>query len=159
MTSADLAAFAIRAMMVALFLPFSAWYILADFRGARDHAASLGVGRGVGAVMMLGALAVEVVASLGVLTGVADRLAALTLAAFCLATAILYKRFWAVGDFAFRADSRAAGVFWDFLKNVSLAGGFLVLAFGATAPDIAEGWAAFQADPIGSTMPYGRTVP
>lgn len=154
MTGADLATFGVRFTMIALFLPFSSWYILADFRGARDHAASLGVGRKVGACMMLGALAIEVLASLGVLTGVADRLSALTLAAFCLATAVLYKRFWAIGDFAMRADSRALGTFWDFLKNVALAGGFVVLALGSTSSDIAEGWAAFRADPFSSTIPY-----
>ena len=155
MTAFDLAAFAIRLAMVALFLPFSAWYILADFRGARDHAASLGVGRGIGAAMMIGALAVEILASLALLAGVADRLAALALAAFCVATAVLYKRFWAIGDFAFRSDSRALGTFWDFLKNVALAGGFVALTFGSTGSAIERHWQAFASDPLASTGPYG----
>jgi len=40
-------------------------------------------------------------------TGVGDRMAALVLAAYCAATAVLYKRFWALGDFWAGGDSKA----------------------------------------------------
>ena len=36
---------------------------------------------------------------LGILTGYADRLAALIMAGYCAVTAVLFKRFWEPGDF------------------------------------------------------------
>lgn len=159
MTAADLVVFLTRAALVALFLPFSAWYILADFRGARDHAMTLGIGRMAGAAMMIAALAIEVIASLAILSGLADRLAALVLATFCLTTGLLYKRFWAVGDFAFRSDSRALGTFWDFWKNVALAGGFLVLALGATSQEVERNLRLLLDQPFASTKPYDAKRP
>jgi putative oxidoreductase len=41
-------------------------------------------------------------------------------------------------------------MFWDFLKNFSLAGGFLILAFGGDG----SGRIGLFADPLGSTHPY-----
>lgn len=154
MTFADIIVFGTRAALIALFLPFSVWYILVDFRGARDHAMTAGAGRTVAATMMIAALAIETLASLAILTGIADRLAALVLAGFCLLTAILYKRFWSAGDFAFRRDSRALGVFWDFWKNVALAAGFVVFALGATSQDVERNLRSLVDNPFASTNPY-----
>ena len=43
-------------------------------------------------------------------------------------------------------------MFWDFLKNFAVAGGFLTLAFGANAGRLA----GFLAHPFASTHPYAR---
>jgi putative oxidoreductase len=71
--------------------------------------------------------------SLAILTGIADRLAAFILAGYCVVTAMLWKQFWKAPDFRLKGDSRGREVFWDFLKNLALAGGFLLLAFGTTS--------------------------
>ena len=68
---------------------------------------------------------------LAILTGTADRAAAFILAGYCMVTALLWKQFWTPGDFWRAGDSKARNLFWDFLKNFSLAGGFLVLTIGA----------------------------
>jgi putative oxidoreductase len=36
---------------------------------------------------------------------------------------LLSKQFWKPGDFWSAGNSRARDLFWDFLKNFSLAGG------------------------------------
>ena len=41
-------------------------------------------------------------------------------------------------------------MFWDFLKNLAVAGGFLMLTFGADA----AGVRSFCEDPLGSSHPY-----
>ncbi len=52
-------------------------------------------------------------------------------------------------------DSKARDLFWDFLKNFSLAGGFLLLAFGLHSGDID----AFLAAPLASSHPYAHPAP
>jgi putative oxidoreductase len=88
--------------------------------------------------------------SVGILTGVADRLAALILAGYCAITAFLWKQFWKKPDFKLQGTSFGRDTFWDFLKNLALAGGFLMLAFGATA----GGVDAFFDAPLASSHPY-----
>jgi putative oxidoreductase len=147
-------AFLCRLALVALFLPFSALDKALNFSAAVGQAREIGVGRGVGAVMILTGLFVEVVMSLGVLTGIADRLAAFVLAGYCAATAVLYKRFWATGDFALRGPSKGRELFWDFWKNLAVAGGFLLVTFGTSARSVDD----FLAAPFGSSDPYARTA-
>jgi len=84
------------------------------------------------------------------LTGVADRMAALVLAFYCVVTALLWKQFWKLPDFRLQGASRGRDTFWDFLKNLALAGGFLALAFGANA----TAWQSFLAHPLASSHPY-----
>ena len=91
--------------------------------------------------------------SLGVVTGVADRMAALIMAAYCAATAVLFKRFWAQGDFWARGDSRGRDLFWDFLKNLSLGAGFLLIVIGTNG----SGLQPFLAHPLASSHPYSTT--
>jgi uncharacterized membrane protein YphA (DoxX/SURF4 family) len=87
--------------------------------------------------------------SLG-LTGIADRLAAFILACYCIVTAMLWKQFWRKRDFRWKGKSQGRELFWDFLKNLAIAGGFLLLAFG-TDP---EGVQRFLANPLSSSHPY-----
>ncbi|MRX49934.1 DoxX family membrane protein [Paracoccus sp. S-4012] len=134
-------AFLVRLSLVALFLPFSARDKLRNFGGAVAQARGIGVGVRTGRTLVLAGLFVEVVMSLGVLTGIADRMAALVLALYCVATALLYKRFWLAED---------REVFWEFWKNIAVAGGFLLITFGTGARDVA----AFFEAPFSSTHPY-----
>ncbi len=143
-------AFAVRLLLVALFLPFSALDKVLNFRAAVDQASEAAPGRPAAVAMIMAGLLIEVFMSLGVLTGVADRLAALILAVYCLATAVLWKRFWAQPGFRLRGASPARDLFWDFLKNLAVAGGFLLISVGATARDTGPIWA----HPFASTHPY-----
>jgi putative oxidoreductase len=92
--------------------------------------------------------------SAAILLGVADRAAAVVLAGYCVATAVLWKQFWKTEDFKLRGASRGRDTFWDFLKNLALAGGFLMLAFGADA----RGVQAFLHAPLASSHPYSRVT-
>jgi len=143
---------ATRMLLVALFLPFSAADKIFNFGGARSQA-GLVVPAALTTPLVLAGLFVEVVMSLGVLTGVADRLAAAVLALYCGLTALGWKQFWKPGDFFKPGESVARNLFWDFWKNLALAGGFLLIAFGTGASDVRS----FFDNPLSSTHPYSVT--
>jgi putative oxidoreductase len=145
-----LIAFAVRGFLVALFLPFSALDKVLNFKAAVGQAEQAVASRGLATVLVLGGLTLEVVMSLAILSGIADRFAALVLAGYCLVTALLWKRFWKTADFRLQGPSAGRDVFWDFLKNFALAGGFLLLAFGSDSAGVRR----FIADPWASSHPY-----
>jgi putative oxidoreductase len=89
-------------------------------------------------ILVLGGLGVEILASLGILTGIADRLAAFVLSGYCVLAALLWKRFWTHGDFWSGGHDRE--LFWDFLKNVALGAGILFITFGTGPADVPAFW-------------------
>jgi len=141
---------AVRCLLVALFLPFSALDKLLNFSQAVDQAAAAVPARWGATLLIWIGLGIEVVMSLAILTGVADRLAAFILAGYCLITAVLWKRFWKAPDFRLKGPSGGREIFWDFLKNLALAAGFLLLTFGTDA----AGARRFWSHPLASTHPY-----
>jgi putative oxidoreductase len=147
-------AFVVRLMLVALFMPFSALDKILEFDAAVAQAhesfASIRVSR---AMIVIG-FTVELVMSLAVLTGVVDRLAAFILAGYCVTTALLWKPFWKGDDFWVRGPSRARGLFWDFWKNLAVAGGFLLITFGTGAASVDR----FLEHPFASSEPYAQPV-
>jgi putative oxidoreductase len=147
-------ALAVRVLLVLLFLPFSALDKILNFRGAVGQARQRVPSPGLARALICAGLFVEVVMSAGVLTGIADRAAAFVLAGYCGVTALLWKQFWRPGDFWAGGDSQGRGLFWDFLKNFALAGGFLLITFGTGADTVR----LFLADPLASSQPY-RTAP
>lgn len=150
MSTSAVVALVVRCVLVMLFLPFSALDKIIGFHGAVQQAQQVFRPRALAMAVLTCGLAIEVIMSLGVITGVADRLAALILAAYCAATAILYKRFWQPGDFWMPGDSKARGLFWDFLKNLSLGAGFLLIVVGPNG----SGLRPFLAHPLASSHPY-----
>lgn len=84
-----------------------------------------------------------------VLIGQWDRMAAFILAGCCIVTALLWKQFWKTPDFRLKGESRGREM-WDFMKNFALAGGFLMLTFGATSAGVQQ----FLFHPLSSTHPY-----
>jgi putative oxidoreductase len=145
--------FAVRYGLVVLFFPASALDKLINFHGAVSQASDVFKPRPVAIAMILVGLAIEILMPLGVLTGLSDRLAALVLAGYCVVTAVLFKRFWQPGDFWKRGDSQGRNLFWDFLKNLSLASGFLLITVGVDG----VGLGPFLADPFASTHPYAAS--
>ena len=150
MSLSVLLALALRYVLVVLFFPFSALDKIINFQGAVGQARHLVPRGGLAATMIAAGVFIEIVMPLGILTGVADRLAAFIMAGYCVVTAILFKQFWTPGDFWHTGESKGRNLFWDFLKNFSLAGGFLLITFGIGA---ATAGAFFQA-PLSSTHPY-----
>jgi putative oxidoreductase len=153
MSAAALMTLATRYLLVMLFFPFSALDKIINFRGAVGQARQIAPG-GLAVPLILAGLAVEILMPLAILTGTADRAAGFILAGYCMVTAMLWKRFWKPGDFWRAGDSAARNLFWDFLKNFSLAGGFLLLVVG-----VHGGLHSFFADPLASSHPYTQQVP
>ena len=139
----------VRCLLVVLFLPFSALDKIVNFSGAVKQAGEIAPSAATARALICIGLVVEVVMSLGIITGIADRLAAFVLAGYCGTTALLWKQFWKPGDFFVRGASRARDQFWDFLKNFSLAGGFLLMTFGTGA----EAVKAFLENPTRPRIP------
>ena len=150
MTFATLITVAVRYLLVMLFFPFSALDKILNFKGAVGQAKQLTTSAGLATALIVVGLAVEILMPLGILTGVADRLAAFILAGYCCVTAVLWKQFWTPGDFWHKGESKGRDLFWDFLKNFSLAGGFLLLTFGLTDATAT----GFLAHPFASSHPY-----
>ena len=148
-----IAAAGLRCLLVVLFLPFSAADKILNFSGAVRQASEQAPSVGLARALVVAGLLVEIVMSLGVVTGIADRLAAFILAGYCGTTALLWKQFWRPGDFW--SGGRGRELFWDFLKNYSLAAGFLLVTFGATAGSVE----AFLAHPAASSHPYRVAAP
>ena len=138
-----------RCLLVLLFLPFSALDKVLNFGDAEAQAAIALHNRTLSRLAILSGFCIEVVMSLCVVSGVADRAAALVLATYCAATALLWKQFWKSGDFRLQGPSRGRDTFWDFLKNFALAGGFLSLFAGHNL-----GVADFLHHPFESSHPY-----
>ena len=150
MSGAAIVALLVRCGMVLLFLPFSALDKVLGFGGAVKQAEEVFRPRALATTVLLIGLAIEVVCTLGVVTGVADRLCAFIIAGYCAATAVLFKRFWAAGDFWSDPNGKGRSLFWDFLKNLSLGAGFLLLVVGADG----LGLETFLHHPFASTQPY-----
>jgi putative oxidoreductase len=141
---------AIRAGMVLLFLPFSALDKILNFRGAVAQAREAIPNTRIAVGLIVAGLFVEVFMSLGVLTGVADRACAFVLAGYCGMTALLWKQFWKPGDFWISNSGQGRTLFWDFLKNLAIGAGFLLITFGTNAASIDD----FLAHPLWSSHPY-----
>ena len=152
MSTAALATLAVRYLLVMLFFPFSLLDKIVNFRGAVGQAKQIAPG-GLAVPLILAGIAVELLMPLAILTGTGDRAAGLVMAGYCMITAILWKQFWKPGDFWKAGDSRARDLFWDFLKNFSLAGGFLLLVVGAHGT-----FGSFLAHPFASSHPYSEAV-
>ena len=151
MTIAAIVAVVVRYGLVMLFLPFSALDKTFGFDHAVKQAQSMFKPRPIAIEMILIGLFVEIVCSLGVVTGNSDRVCAFVIAGYCATTAILYKQFWAQGDFWSDADGKGRTLLWDFLKNLSLGAGFLLIVVGTDG----AGLAPFLHAPFASSHPYG----
>jgi putative oxidoreductase len=151
MTAAAIVALVVRSGMVLLFMPFSALDKIFGFGHAVDQAQSMFKPRPIAIAMILIGLFIEIVCTLGVVTGIADRACAFVIAGYCAATAILYKQFWAQGDFWSDPDGKGRTLLWDFLKNLSLGAGFLLIIVGTDG----RGLVPFLQAPFASSHPYG----
>jgi putative oxidoreductase len=149
LTTGAVAALLVRCGLVLLFLPFSAADKLFGFANARSQAEEV-FPRTLATLAIVIGLGIEIVCTAAVVAGLADRAAALVLAGYCAVTALLFKRFWAPGDFWSAPGGKGRTLFWDFLKNLSLGAGFLLIVVG---PD-GSGLDPFLRAPLASSHPY-----
>ena len=154
MTVSNVVILVVRYGLVALFFPASALDKVLGFDGAVGQAGEVFSNRTVAVALIVAGLFVELVMPLGILSGVVDRLAAFIMAGYCAATAVLFKRFWEPGDFWSSGESKGRELFWDFLKNFSLASGFLLIVVGLDG----HAWHSFVADPLASSHPYATAA-
>ena len=150
MTVAQILILLVRYGLVVLFFPASALDKIFNFKGAVKQAKQVFSSDAIAATLILVGVFVEVVMPLGILSGVADRLAAFVMAGYCAVTAILFKQFWEPGDFWSSGESKGRELFWDFLKNLSLGSGFLLIVVGLDG----HAWHSFVSDPFASSHPY-----
>jgi putative oxidoreductase len=155
MTTSNVIILIVRYGLVVLFFPASALDKIFNFDGAVKQALQVFKSYPIAvALILLGAL-IEIVMPLGILPGVADRLAALIMAGYCAVTALLFKPFWEPGDFWKTGKSKGHDLIWDFLKNLSLASGFVLITIGLNG----QAWHAFISDPLSSSHPYAASRP
>ena len=76
-------------------------------------------------VIAYAAMAFEIICGLAIVVGKFTTPVALVLALFCIATAVLFHNFWSVPADQTQAFQNQLN---NFLKNIALAGAFLVLA-------------------------------
>lgn len=152
MTTAAMTALVVRYGMVMLFLPFSALDKILSFDHAVKQAQQIFRPRGLAVAVLMAGLFIEIVCCGAIVLGIADRAAAFVVAGYCAMTAILYKQFWKSGDFFADPGGKARTLFWDFLKNLSLGAGFLLLIVGTDG----SGLQPFLDAPFVSSHPYGR---
>lgn len=139
-----------RCLLVLLFLPFSALDKVLNFEDAVGQAAQAARSRQFATLLIVAGFCIEVLMSAAVVSGIFDRLAGFVLALYCILTALLWKQFWRAPDFRLRGPSHGRDLFWDFWKNLAVAGGFLLLALGSSARAVHSFWH----DPLSSTHPY-----
>jgi putative oxidoreductase len=154
-TVSDIVILIVRYGIVVLFFPASALDKIFNFDGAVKQAQQVFKSYRIAVALILIGVFVELVMPLGILTGIADRLAAFVLAGYCAVTAILFKQFWEPGDFWKSGESKGRDLFWDFLKNFSLASGFLLITVGLDG----HAWQTFVHHPLASSHPYAISTP
>ena len=116
---------AARVLLVCMF-PFSALDKVLHWNAALKQANSSFLPGGP--ILLVLAMIVEVAAPIGIIAGWQVSFSAWLLAAFCVATAVLYHPFWKGDDFWAPGTSVARDHFWDFTKNLGLAGGLMLVA-------------------------------
>ena len=90
-----------------------------------------------GPVLLVLAMAVEVITPVCIVFGWYAGEAAFVLAGYCAVTAILYHNFWAYPRF-WSPESEGYPHIWDFFKNFGLAGGLLLIILATGLPTEVE---------------------
>ena len=129
----DYAPLLLRICLVVLF-PFSGLDKIINWDSAMKQAGNIPFKR----VMLVASIVVECIAPVCIVTGKRDRLAAFTLGAFCVITAVLFHQFWRFPDFWRFKEGEGLQHFWEFLKNLGLVGGLGLIALAPATLPVSE---------------------
>lgn len=124
-----------RIGLVILF-PFSALHKIFFHQEALEQAESSILPGG--AVLLILAGTLEIVGSALIVLGLFDRLVAFLMAGYCVITALLFHRFWLYPDLLAQGESQGRTHLFDFMKNVGLAGGFLLLILASQFQSLSD---------------------
>lgn len=83
-----------------------------------------------GPVLLILAMAVELLTPVMIVTGFYDGIAAFILAGYCVVTAIVYHAFWTYPRF-WSPQSEGYPHIWDFFKNFGLVGGLIFVMYAS----------------------------
>ncbi len=103
------------------------------------------------------AVVVELIAPVCIVTGRLARPAAGVLAGFCAMTAVLYHPFWTHDDLLARGRSQGREELWEFLKNLGLVGGLMLVVLGGELDGVAQ-VVRHPLAPVAGTRPSCRTT-
>jgi putative oxidoreductase len=119
----------IARLCLVLIFPFSCLNKIFDWQSAMGQAAHgwIPLPPTAAALLLVLGGTLEAVGPPCILFNFYRRQAALLFIFYVVATAVLFKNFW---SFPFNGDAWNAA-FWDFVKNLGLAGGFLFIAADA----------------------------
>ena len=148
MIGVSLAAAVVARVLLVILFPFSALDKVVNWNDAMKQATSSFLPGG--AELLVAAIVVELVTPVCIVLAWHDRLAAFMLAGFCIVTALLYHQFWTYSDFWAPGDSQGRSHFWDFLKNLGLAGGLLLVILGTHLATVSS----VVTNPLSSTAVY-----
>lgn len=123
----------LRICLVVLF-PFSGLDKIINWDSAMKQAGNIPFKR----VMLVASIVVEVIMPVCIVTGRRDRLAAFTLGAFCVITAVLFHQFWRFPDFWRFKEGEGLQHFWEFLKNFGLVGGLGLIGLAPRTLPVSE---------------------
>jgi putative oxidoreductase len=143
--------FIARLFLVILF-PFSGLSKILDWNLAMQQAASSFM---PGAPLLIAGIFIELVMPVLILIRLRDRLAAFILAGFCVATALMFHDFWNYPGLLAPGGGPALDHFWEFWKNLGLAGGLMFIVLDAQTRPFSD----FVRRPFSSTGPdAGRAI-
>ena len=137
-----------RICLVILF-PFSGVDKIVHWATAMKQANSSPLGGG--RYLLVGAIVIELLTPICIVFGVAQVAAALVLAAFSVATAVLFHPFWKFRGFWSGSNPEGSAHFWDFLKNFGLVGGLLLVVAASTARPVTDPDAPIRVTPSPTT--------
>lgn len=137
-----------RLLLVCMF-PLSALDKIFHWDEAMEQASSSPVP--APALLLILATIVEALTPICIVLGWHDRLAAFFLAGFCVITALLYHPFWKFPGY-WRTAGQGRLHFWDFFKNLCLAGGLGLLVISHGPASLGQ----IFAHPLSST-PYSAS--
>ena len=122
----DMATPLVSRLLLVMLFPLSAFDKLVHWRFAVRQASGR-LARLGQALVALG-IAFELAGFACILVGWHQQLAAFALAGFCLVTAFAYHPFWMETGYWTEDGGRARIELWEFLKDLSVAGGLLLYA-------------------------------